>query len=60
MTEAARKYFELYYKLQRCIDEDAPRAKINEIKEQMNEHYSTMTEKEHQMLDMVGIEHNKL
>ena len=60
MTEAARKYVELYYKLQRCIDEDAPRAKINEIKEQMNEYHNSMTEKEKQMIEIVGIEHSKL
>jgi transcription-repair coupling factor (superfamily II helicase) len=60
MTEAARKYFELYYKLQRCIDEDSPRAKINQIKEEMHEHFNSMTEKEKQMLDIVGIDHGKI
>ncbi len=60
MTEAARKYFELYYKIQRCIDEDAPKAKFNQIKHEMNEHYNSMTEKEKQMLDIVGIDHSKL
>lgn len=60
MTEAAKKYFELYYKLQRCMDEDGMRAKINQVKEEMNEHYNSMTEKEKQMLDIVGIDHSKL
>jgi FixJ family two-component response regulator len=60
MTEAAKKYFELYYKIQRCIDEDAPRAKLNQIKEEMNEHYNSMTEKEKQMLDIVGIQHENV
>lgn len=60
MTEAARKYFELYYKIQRCIDEDSSRTKINQIKEEMNEQYNSMTEKERQMLDIVGIQHEKV
>jgi hypothetical protein len=60
MTEAAKKYFELYYKIQRCIDEDSPHAKIELIKEEMHEHYNGMTEKEKQMLDIVGIEHGKI
>lgn len=59
MTDSARKYFELYYKIQRCIDENAPQAKLNQIKEEMNEHYNSMTEKEQQLLDVVGIEHIK-
>jgi FixJ family two-component response regulator len=60
MTEAARKYFELYYKIQRGIDEDAPQPKIDQIKKEMGEHYNSMTEKERQMLDIVGIEHGKV
>jgi FixJ family two-component response regulator len=60
MTEAARKYIELYYKIQRCIDNDSPRAKLNEIKEEMYELYNNMTEKEKQMVEIVGIEHSKL
>lgn len=60
MTEAARKYVELYYKIQRHIDDDSPRAKINSIKDEMNELYNSMTEKEKQMVEIVGIEHSKL
>lgn len=60
MTELARKYFELYYKLQRCIDENAIQAKSDKLKQDMNECYNTMTEKEKQLIDIVGIEHDKI
>ena len=60
MTEAAKKYFELYYKVQRCIDENAPQAKLIQIKQEMNEHYNSMTEKERQMLDIVGVQHENI
>ena len=60
MTEHARKYFELYYKLQRCIDENAPQAKSDKLRRDINECYNNMTEKEKQLIDIVGIEHEKI
>ena len=60
MTEHARKYFELYYKLQRCIDENAIQAKSEKLRQDINECYNNMTEKEKQLIDILGIEHNKI
>jgi FixJ family two-component response regulator len=60
MTEAARKYFELYYKLERCIDENAPRPKSDKLRQDIIEYYNNMTEKEKQLVDIVGIEHEKI
>lgn len=60
MTEHARKYFELYYKLQRCIDENAPKAKSEKLRQDINECYNNMIEKEKRLIDIVGIEHDKI
>ena len=59
MTEAARKYFELYYKIQRHIDENAPQAKSDKLRQDIKECYNNMTEKEKQLVEIVGIEHDK-
>jgi FixJ family two-component response regulator len=60
MTPAAQRYFELYYKIQRCIDENAPQAKSDKLRQDINECYNNMTEKEKQLIDIVGIEHDKI
>ena len=60
MTEAARKYFELYYKLQRRIDENAPQPKSDKLRQDLKECYNNMTEKEKQLVDIIGIEHDKI
>jgi hypothetical protein len=60
MTEAARKYFELYYKLQRRIDENAPQPKSDKLRQDLKECYNNMTEKEKQLVDIVGIEHDNI
>jgi len=60
MTEHARKYFELYYKLQRCIDENATQAKSEKLRQDIIEYYNNMTEKEKQLIDIIGIEHDKI
>jgi hypothetical protein len=60
MTEAAKKYFELYYKLQRCIDEGEKDGLLaNKTRKELYRIYNEMTEKEQQLLDIVGIEHGK-
>ena len=59
MTEFARRYFELYYKVQRAIDEEQGEYKINKLRKEMERYYNQMTEKEHQLLDVVGVEHGK-
>lgn len=60
MTPVAQRYFELYYKLQRRIDENAPQAKSDKLRRDINECYNNMTEKEKQLIDIVGIEHEKI
>jgi FixJ family two-component response regulator len=60
MTPAAQRYFELYHKLKRRIDENAPQAKSDKLRRDINECYNNMTEKEKQLIDIVGIEHEKI
>jgi len=60
MTPTAQRYFELYYKLQRCIDENSPQAKSDKLRQDIKECYNNMTEKEKQLIDIVGIEHEKI
>ena len=60
MTPAAQRYFELCYKLQRRIDENAPQAKSDKLRRDINECYNNMTEKEKQLIEIVGIEHDKI
>lgn len=59
MTESARKYFELYYKIQRVIDERDGEFKKNKLLKEMERCYNQMTEKERQIIEIVGIEHGK-
>jgi len=59
MTESAKKYFELYYKIQRVIDENDGELKKNKLRKEMELCYNQMTEKEQQMVEIVGIEHAK-
>jgi hypothetical protein len=55
MTEAARKYFELYYKLQRFIDDRSTDVDAMEkLRNELNMAYHTMTERERELLDIVG------
>jgi len=61
MTDAAKKYFELYYKLQRYIDEGEKDGYFaNKTRKELARTYNEMTEKEQQLLDVVGIEHGKI
>ena len=58
MTEAAQKYFRLYYKLQRFIDEMSTDADaMNKLRAELDIAYNAMTERERELLDIVG-KHN--
>ena len=59
MTESAKKYFELYYKVQRVIDENDGELKKNKLRKEMERCYNEMTEKERQIIEIVGIDHGK-
>lgn len=59
MTESAKKYFELYYKVQRAIDEEQGEYKKSQLLKELERYYNQMTEKERQLIDIVGIEHGK-
>jgi hypothetical protein len=55
MTEAAQNYFKTYYKLQRMVDEKInDRAQENELRQKLNEYFLAMTERERELLDIVG------
>lgn len=55
MTEAAQNYFKTYYKLQRLIDEQINDKKLeSELRLKLNEAFTQMTEKERELLDIVG------
>jgi hypothetical protein len=60
MTPTAQRYFELYYKLQRRIDENALQPKSDKLRQDLKECYNNMTEKEKQLVDILGIEHDKI
>ena len=60
MTPVAQRYFELYHKLKRRIEENAPQAKSDKLRRDINECYNNMTEKEKQLIDILGIEHDKI
>lgn len=55
MTEAAQNYFKTYYKLQRMVDEKInDRVQENDLREKLNEYFLAMTERERELLDIVG------
>lgn len=55
MTQAAQKYFRLYYKLERMIDDEKSHtSEADDLRDQMDEAYHAMTEKERELLDIVG------
>jgi len=55
MTEAAQNYFKTYYKLQRMVDEKIyDHSQENELREKLNEYFLAMTERERELLDIVG------
>lgn len=55
MTEAAQNYFKTYYKLQRMVDEKIEdRSQESLLREKLNEYFLAMTERERELLDIVG------
>ena len=55
MTDAAQKYFRLYYRLERLIDsEKSHSAEADDLREQLDTAYEEMTERERELLDIVG------
>lgn len=58
MTESARKYFELYYKVQRAIDEEQGEYKTNKLRKEMELCYNQMTEKERELVSIVVLDHD--
>ena len=55
MTEAAQTYFKTYYKLERMKDENInDPAQEASLKKILREAYDTMTEREREILDIVG------
>ena len=55
MTEAACKYFKLYYKLERMIDDEKSHtSEAGDLREQLDAAYHEMTDKERELLDIVG------
>lgn len=55
MTEAAQNYFKLYYRMQRFIDEESTNFEaIEDLRIKLNEAYCAMTERERELLDIVG------
>lgn len=55
MTQAAQKYFRLYYKLERMIDDEKSHtSEADDLRDQLDEAYHAMTEKERELLDIVG------
>lgn len=55
MTEAAQNYFKTYYKLQRLFDEKIDDRKLEEeLRQKLNDAFTSMTEQERELLDIVG------
>lgn len=55
MSPSAEKYFQLYYRLERLIDDEkSGSAEADDLREQLEEALYKMTEKERELLDIVG------
>lgn len=55
MTTAAQDYFKTYYKLQRMIDENIKDPQMEErLRIELKKTYNAMTERERELLDIVG------
>jgi len=55
MTPAAQKYFKLYYKLERMMDDEKSHtSEADDLREQLDAAYHEMTDKERELLDIVG------
>lgn len=55
MTPAAQTYFKLYYRLERLIDDEkGGTAEADGLREKLDDAYHEMTERERELLDIVG------
>jgi len=55
MTPAAQKYFKLYYKLERMMDDEKSHtSEADDLRDQLDEAYYKMTDGERELLDIVG------
>jgi hypothetical protein len=55
MTPAAQKYFKLYYKLERMMDDEKSHtSEADDLRDQLDASYHEMTDKERELLDIVG------
>lgn len=55
MTESAQNYFKAYYKLQRIIDENIQDPQMEErLRLELKKAYDNMTDRERELLDIVG------
>jgi hypothetical protein len=55
MTKAAQDYFKAYYKLQRIIDENIQDPQMEEcLRLELKKAYDNMTDRERELLDIVG------
>lgn len=55
MTKAAQDYFKAYYKLQRIIDENIQDPQMEEfLRLELKKAYDAMTDRERELLDIVG------
>lgn len=55
MTKAAQDYFKAYYKLQRIIDENIQDPQMEErLRLELKKAYDSMTDRERELLDIVG------
>lgn len=55
MTKAAQDYFKAYYKLQRIIDENIQDPQMEErLRLELKKAYDDMTDRERELLDIVG------
>jgi len=61
MTPAAQKYFKLYYKLERMMDDEKSHtSEADDLREQLDAAYHEMTDKERELLDIVGKERDEI
>jgi hypothetical protein len=61
MTPAAQKYFKLYYKLERMMDDEKSHtSEADDLREQLDAAYHAMTDKERELLDIVGKERDEI
>ena len=54
MTAAAQKYFQLYYRLERMVDEEREHSiEADDLRKELDDAFAAMTERERELLDIV-------